>query len=394
MGRILRWAYRKPPFRRLALHTSPVPYSRSDVPRDTKRVHPAVCESVRTWCELHGYPDCRVINAPQSSYVRRVPLTVEPEMHRYFTRRHMSVEMPGKYLARIPDAKLVGRPGLVVLPDGSFALEAVDHIDQLEAEAGYYRPLPRSSTKRRGASYSLIFRHAVDGNYYHWIHDVILRLYRVREGLPKDVQFIVPPDLKQYQYETLRLLDIHPEQLVRFDGRDVWQLEALYFSTRTSVSGVDSVEANTWFRDLVQHAYGIASRRRCRRILINRRLAKYWRIVNESEVERCLHAYGFETFTLETLSFREQVELFSEAEIVVAPHGAGLTNILFQAESIPVVDIFEPGHLDKAFWGMSQALGHRYWYFLGETVPNPGQAAADIRVPLSKLEATLQQIGL
>jgi hypothetical protein len=50
---------------------------------------------------------------------------------------------------------------------------------------------------------------------------------------------------------------------------------------------------------------------------------------NETEVESGLKSYGFKTYLLEKMSLREQVILFAQAKIVIAPHGAGLTNLIF-----------------------------------------------------------------
>jgi hypothetical protein len=53
------------------------------------------------------------------------------------------------------------------------------------------------------------------------------------------------------------------------------------------------------------------------------------------------------------------------------------------------VDIFESTRFNKCFWSMSTALGHRYWYFIGDTVPSETTFAGDIHVPLSGLRDLL-----
>ena len=55
------------------------------------------------------------------------------------------------------------------------------------------------------------------------------------------------------------------------------------------------------------------------------------------------------------ITFLEQVELFHNAEIIVAAHGAGLTNILFSEPGTKVYEIFQE-HEDDAFWYLSQLL--------------------------------------
>ncbi|EMA29182.1 capsular polysaccharide biosynthesis protein-like protein [Halobiforma lacisalsi AJ5] len=52
-----------------------------------------------------------------------------------------------------------------------------------------------------------------------------------------------------------------------------------------------------------------------------------------------LSELGFESYSLTDLSFAEQVRLFFEAEAVVAPHGAGLANLVF-ADDCSVLELF------------------------------------------------------
>jgi capsular polysaccharide biosynthesis protein len=66
-----------------------------------------------------------------------------------------------------------------------------------------------------------------------------------------------------------------------------------------------------------------------KKIYITRNDALTRRVVNEQEVIEELTKIGFEIFSLEGLSIVDQAKLFSMAKIVVAPHGAGLTNLDF-----------------------------------------------------------------
>lgn len=47
--------------------------------------------------------------------------------------------------------------------------------------------------------------------------------------------------------------------------------------------------------------------------------------------------------------FRDQVELFNNARLVIAPHGAGLTNILFCRENTPIVEFLLKPNCNRCF---------------------------------------------
>lgn len=97
-----------------------------------------------------------------------------------------------------------------------------------------------------------------------------------------------------------------------------------------------------------------------RNIYITRRKARVRRVANEEELLQVLLEYGFETYALEDMTFAEQVLLFHDANVVVAPHGAGLANILFSGE-IKVLELTSPLQT-LAYFMICQTLGQEYHY--------------------------------
>lgn len=221
-------------------------------------------------------------------------------------------------------------------------------------------------------------------NYYHWFHEVVLRLYGILERLPPDTRFVVPPHRLKFQDEMLDVVRIRRDRLCEFGGEGAVRFENLYFSPPTSHLYLDSPQADRWFREQVFAAYKLKFGAARRRIYITRRTAAYRRIVNETEIEPVLREFDFEVHQLERYSLREQAALFSEAEIVVSPSGAGLTNVVFAPPGLIVVDIFEMTRVNKPFWSLCTALGHSYWYLIGETVPSGVAIAGDIHLPVDK----------
>jgi len=85
------------------------------------------------------------------------------------------------------------------------------------------------------------------------------------------------------------------------------------------------------------------------RIYISREKASYRRIVNEKDVVGCLEKFGFRTVKLETMSVAEQAACLAAAKVVVAPHGGGLTNLVFCSPGTKVIEIFSPIYVPIAF---------------------------------------------
>jgi Glycosyltransferase 61 len=116
------------------------------------------------------------------------------------------------------------------------------------------------------------------------------------------------------------------------------------------------------------------SKRPCKknkRIYISREafaLTSKRHILNEEELFSALNKVGFEKYMTEKMSIPEQIELFSNAEIVVAVHGAALSNILFSRE----IDVLEL-HPTKSeflpfFYHLSKSLGHRHKVWFGNEI--------------------------
>lgn len=63
------------------------------------------------------------------------------------------------------------------------------------------------------------------------------------------------------------------------------------------------------------------------------------KIIPQETIYRDLLDNGFNTVFLEDLSVPEQIELFSTAKVIIAMHGAALTNIIFSGKSTTIIEI-------------------------------------------------------
>jgi capsular polysaccharide biosynthesis protein len=102
------------------------------------------------------------------------------------------------------------------------------------------------------------------------------------------------------------------------------------------------------------------------RLYISRDMAKGRKIVNSHEVTNFLSKLGFKCVVLESLSIAETALLFSAAEVVLAPHGAGLSNLVFCQPGTKVIEIFSPNYVNVLYWSLSNEMNLQYYYLLGE----------------------------
>jgi capsular polysaccharide biosynthesis protein len=78
------------------------------------------------------------------------------------------------------------------------------------------------------------------------------------------------------------------------------------------------------------------------RIYIDRRAGPNRRLANEDDVVIALERMGFTCVRLEAMRLAEQIALFGNAEIIVAPHGAGLANLVHAQPGCGLIEL----HMD------------------------------------------------
>lgn len=97
-------------------------------------------------------------------------------------------------------------------------------------------------------------------------------------------------------------------------------------------------------------------------IIISRKKATERRIINIDLLKTNLPLIDFEVVYMEDLSFKEQIQLFRNTNIVLSTHGAGLVNLLFSENPI-IIELF-PTNRDNRdafyFYQISSALNFRH----------------------------------
>lgn len=357
---------------------------------DRRRCAHPFCEDLASWVTSTPGAE-RWVVGPAFTTTRPLPKTIEPDVHPNFLAGS-SVPVPERAVVKIPGARLRGQVGLVVLPSGEFVGELVARNADgarslLRDQPAYYAPLPDEVDRKSGNFYAVLGLGV--HHYYHWGHDLIMGMAGAEHLLPADTQLIVPAEMRPFQVEMLELLELDEYPRVPFPAGACWELENLYVVTPRMKTNLDSSGPYRWFRSAAMDRCGVSEVTPTRRLYLSRKHDDHWRTVNEPEVEALLANHGFETVMPGQLTFREQVELFGQADMLVGT-GAGLFNMMFSPPGTKVLQFQDPTHIVVALWTAAAAMGLEYHYFLCDPVPNPGGTDADLEVPLEKLDAALR----
>jgi capsular polysaccharide biosynthesis protein len=200
--------------------------------------------------------------------------------------------------------------------------------------------------------------------YYHNTVEMLSAL-AVAETLGTDPTkpLVVNDDLGAFQLEQLSLLGYGPERLIKVKASTPVLFQNLTVPSRLVRGGqwIDPLVPQWYRRRLVQST---ASQSAGRRLYVSRAGTSRRRIANEDELITMLSGHGFEIVHPETLTVRDQIDLFSRASHIVGATGAGMTNMLFASPGSLVVTLynkyFVSGRGDLYFDAMAKACGHAF----------------------------------
>ncbi|MEB3356313.1 MAG: tetratricopeptide repeat protein [Synechococcales bacterium] len=220
--------------------------------------------------------------------------------------------------------------------------------------------------------------------YYHWMFDVLPRFDILRQGDPACQTidwFVVNSCDRPFQRETLEALGIpldkvimsdrHPHIQARelvvpsFPGEMDWVPPSTLAFLRQAFPGqgaADKLTQSTFQPAFVQSLSPLP-----KRIYVSRSKAAYRRVLNEDQLLKALTPLGFVSVSPESLSVREQAQLFHQAEAIVTPHGSALSNLAFCRPGTVVVELFAPNYVRTDYWILSHHLQLNHYYVLGQT---------------------------
>ncbi len=222
-------------------------------------------------------------------------------------------------------------------------------------------------------------------NHSHWL-TAHLPKFLLLQQLGRLDEVLVPESFPERLKECLRLYGIDPNRFQTFDPAHPVEVEEL------TLLGTDRFRPE--LLRLVQERCPVpAAREPWRRVFISRLGAKRRRLVNEVELRPLIEAAGFESVRMEELAFEAQIRLMRETAVLVAPHGAGLTNMMFCPRGTHVVEMADPGFPNPNFYAVAAAMGHPYWLVNAEGVGDVPPLEKDLRVDPAALAEVLDRIN-
>lgn len=219
--------------------------------------------------------------------------------------------------------------------------------------------------------------------YFHWLGEIFSACYLLslaKINLDEVDYFLVNAPFPKYQQEMLQILGISPDKILDSDSYPYIQAEELIIPYYGNVDGWFPKLAVDFLRDiflskqaserLLQSSEKTLelSPKLPKKIYLSREQVSYRKVINELEVRDFLAILGFVTIIPESLSITEQVSLFSQVEVVISPHGAGLTNAMFCPLGTKIIELFNPDYVYGCFWAIASQVGLDYYYLISQEI--------------------------
>jgi capsular polysaccharide biosynthesis protein len=223
------------------------------------------------------------------------------------------------------------------------------------------------------SGHCLIFDQLTQNNYYHILVDNVPRFYVacqhdiVQSG--ERIELLhTSPIANNHFLNRLKPGNVEFRQL---QIGKLYYIENLIFSpfiTNHFCGHIPSVVRNKIYSRFLPDR----SRNPKNLIYISRKKAPQGRrILNESELFDSLKKLGFEEYVLEDLSALQQIDIFYDAKLVVAPHGAGLTNLIF-SHQVKILELFQMKYITPNYYYLAKSMEHDYAYWTAPVdIENP-----------------------
>ena len=259
----------------------------------------------------------------------------------------------------------------------------------------------RIKKKFHGNLLSLV-QGASGNNYFHFLFDIITKLKIVEsEYSLNNIDYFYVPGIFDWQKKILSTLDINQNKLVdskkyrHISADNIIAVDHPWYQKGTVQDEILNIP--DWIIFYLRDKFLQYSQKfNCSdKIFIDRSDSNFnhCKLINNQEVINFLSDNGFESYQVSKLNFFEQIYLFNNAKIIIGPHGAAFSNIIFSKKGLKLVELIPSDHLSKKCEKISNLLNFEYQKIkLNKEIDKNINTVGDIKIEISDLRKILKQI--
>jgi capsular polysaccharide biosynthesis protein len=328
----------------------------------------------------------------------------EPAGHAAFEpwlRRTVSA----RYVLEVRDGLLVGDYAATVAPGPGggvldFETSGYFGISGWREHPVFLRPRLPSPTSLSGTLVSLATR-GTGTNYYHFLLDLLPRWGIFEEAMPGTaVDAVYLGAQASYERQLLELVGLGDLPVVEVDKHACLAPDRLLVPSTPNQDLMAPHWVVDWLRTRLPASPDLSEP--SRGLYVTRGdVAHTRRYVEEPELWPALEERGFTRLDPGSVSVREQIDRFAAAEVIVAPHGAALANLVFARPGVRVLELFAPDYVNPCYWAITDAVPDARYHYLVAGTPDEITAAEhkpmtgvlrDISIPPARVLTALERL--
>ncbi len=284
----------------------------------------------------------------------------------------------------------------LIIPEISFQ-QIKNELKNVEHNRVIQKGTNRLQKKFDGRVFSLV-QGGSGNNYFHFLFDIVtkLKIYEERFSL-SDIDYFYVPGINSWQKQILSLFKIDEKKLIdsnkyrHIKAREIIAIDHPWYKSGYIQKEIKKLPE--WSILFLREKF-LDLRKKfqtSKKIFIDRTdsLYKHCKLINNQEVIEFLEKKGFKSYQTSKLDFYEQIYLFENAEIIISPHGAALTNIIFSKPGMRLFELIPKNHGSVKCERISSFLKFNYTRVdLDPLVTDNNEG--DIKIELDQLERILK----
>ena len=207
-------------------------------------------------------------------------------------------------------------------------------------------------------------------NYAHWMLDVLPKIkLLLSKMLISEIKNIYVTKLNKFQNQSFSFLGlktfkiIDPNIFRHVKADQIISVSHPYYFKKTWFYAQSNLPS--WIIKFLRNDISkkVKSKKKSyKRIFIDRSdsLQNHSKLINNNEVIKYLKSKRFKCLRLTELNLKDQISIFKNCNTIIAPHGAGLTNIAFCKKNTKVIEIIPHDNKNYLFKRISKINKLKY----------------------------------
>lgn len=280
----------------------------------------------------------------------------------------------------------------VVIEDSCVTNDCYKKYMQPKFRLKYFFPIFSSSKKNY-----ILATDEWSKNYCHWFWEALSKLIELKNEVVEPILILPKSYLKiDFMTKSLKAFGFDDKNIKIIPKRSHIRVKNLAFIPCINISTpryYDFLKFSEVAKKLISYYLDQFELNFGERIYISRSNPKKntpRKVSNEKELVVMLEKYDFKTVYMENFSFLEQMSIMHNAKYIVAPHGAGITNIMFAKEDCRLFELVNKKWSKTCFAEMCGRSKIAYQRFDSEEIgDNKHMELRDILVDVGELEKNL-----